>query len=64
MKPPKLGVQIVGHRFIRFIIGCNDGTYWTGTEWTPQRHKALLYAHLDVVRTDFRKLKRNRRNPQ
>ena len=55
--------QFVGTQFLRFIIGCEDGTFWTGTEWTRQRSKAMLYAHLEIVRADIRMLKR-RRKPQ
>jgi len=66
MKPrlPKLGLQLVGTRFLRFIIGRDDGTFWNGREWIPQRSKAMLYAHLNIVRDDILMLKRNRRKSQ
>ena len=66
MKPklPKIGVQITGRQFLRFILAADDGTYWTGTEWSPNRREALLYSHIEFVRADLRTLKRNRRKPQ
>ena len=61
MRPelPKLGVRRVGRRFPRFVIRCDSTTFWTGGEWTLQRSKALLYAHLDLARSDLRSLKQD-----
>jgi len=61
---PQLGVQLVGKHFLRFIIANDLQEYFTGTEWSRNRREALLYAHIELVRSDLRKLKRNRRNPQ
>jgi hypothetical protein len=52
----KIGVTIVGHTFVRFILARNDGHFWTGTDWSPNRHKALLYFHLDLIQKDRRRL--------
>ena len=52
----KINVQIVGHAFARFILTRSDGNYWTGTDWSPNRHNALLYYHLDLIQKDRRKL--------
>lgn len=60
-RSPQIGVQIVGRRFIRFVIGDDQGQYWTGGGWSPDRSHALLYADLDLVRADLKKLKKNRR---
>jgi hypothetical protein len=64
MKPPKLGVHLVGKHFIRFIISAEDGTYWTGGGWSPHRGKSLLYAHIEVVQADLHRIKRSRRKPR
>jgi hypothetical protein len=58
---PKLGVQIVGRQFLRFLIANDRQEYWTGADWSPDRAKALIYAHLHLIRSDLRKLKRNRK---
>lgn len=63
-RPSKLGVQMVGRQFIRFIIAADDGTHWTGGGWSQHRSEAMLYAHVGVVQTDLRILKRNRRKSQ
>ncbi len=66
MKPrlPKLGVHLIGKHFVRFIIAAEDKTYWTGRGWSSDRAKALLYAHIDVVQADLRRIKQNRRKPK
>jgi hypothetical protein len=62
---PKLGVQLVGKHFLRFIIANDLQEYYTdSSEWSPNRRDALLYAHIELVRFDLRRLKRNRRKPQ
>jgi hypothetical protein len=33
-----------------------DGNYWTGSDWMPNRHTALLYYHLDLIQNDRRRL--------
>jgi len=63
-RSPKIGIQLVGRQFLRFVISADDGTYWTGSEWSANRRDALLYYHIELVRSDLRKLKRNRRKPQ
>lgn len=61
---PRLGVQITGRQFLRFILAREDGTYWTGSGWSDNRSHALLYFHIELIREDLRKLKRNRRKPR
>ena len=53
---PKIGVHLVGHVWPRFILARSDRHYWTGNEWTPHRHKALLYYHVNLIEEDRRKL--------
>ena len=52
----KIGVQIVGHTFLRYILARSDRQYWTGADWTPRRHRALLYYDLDLIQKDRRTL--------
>jgi len=59
---PQIGVQIVGIRFLRFVIADDRGQVWTGTRWSDRRSDALLYAEVEVVRQDVRRLKRRLRS--
>jgi hypothetical protein len=53
----KLKVEQIGNpRFPRYGISCENGVWWTGTTWTPNRTKAALYAELAVARDDWKKL--------
>jgi Ethanolamine utilization protein EutJ (predicted chaperonin) len=58
---PKIGVQIAGTRFLRFVIANDQQQVWTGLEWSDRRGDALLYAHVEVVRQDVKILKRRLR---
>jgi hypothetical protein len=51
-KLPEIHVQLLGRHWPRFVLARSDQMYWTGHGWTPFRRRALLYAHLDVVRGD------------
>ena len=51
-KLPEINVQLFGRYWLRFILAREDQMYWTGHGWTPFRRRALLYAHLDLVRHD------------
>ncbi len=63
-KRPKIGVQIVGTRWLRFIIANQRQQVWTGEEWSNRRSDALLYAHVDMVRADVKNLKRQPRQAE
>jgi len=58
---PKIGVQMCGVHFPRFIIANDHQQYWNGEEWISNRGQALLYADIDTVREDLKQLKRRRR---
>ncbi len=63
-KSSQLGVQIVGTRWLRFIIANGRKQVWTGHGWSDRRGDALLYAHVDVVRADVKNLKRQLRQAE
>lgn len=53
----KLKVEQIGNpTFPRYGISCENGVWWTGTEWTPDRKKAALYAKLATARDDWKRL--------
>jgi hypothetical protein len=58
---PKIVIQIACTRWLRFIIANDAGQAWTGTDWADRRSGALLYAHVEVVREDVQRLKRQMR---
>ena len=60
----QIGVQIVGTRWLRFIIANQRQQVWTGKGWSERRSDALLYAHVDVVRNDVKNLKRQLRQAE
>ncbi len=59
-KNPKIGVQIACTRWLRFVITNDADQFWTGTDWAD-RSGALLYAHVDLVRADVKRLRRGHR---
>jgi hypothetical protein len=63
-RPFQIGVQIVGTRWLRFIIANQRQQVWTGNGWSDRRSDALLYAHVDVVRADVKNLKRQLRQAE
>jgi hypothetical protein len=63
-KRPKIGVQIVGTRWLRFIIANGRQQVWTGNGWSDHRNDALVYAHVEVVRQDVATLKRQLREAE
>ena len=63
-RPSQIGVQIVGTRWLRFIIANERQQVWTGEGWSDRRSDALLYAHVDVVRADVKNLKRQLRQAE
>jgi hypothetical protein len=63
-KKSSIGVQIVGTRWLRFIIANERRQVWTGSRWSDRRSDALLYAHVEVVRADFKNLKRQLRQAE
>ena len=63
-RPLQIGVQIVGTRWLRFIIANQRQQVWTGKGWSNRRSDALLYAHVEVVRADFKNLKRQLRQAE
>lgn len=59
-KRPQIGVQIVGIRFLRFVIANDRGQVWTGAGWSDRRADARLYAQVEVVRREVKNLRRLR----
>jgi hypothetical protein len=60
-KQSQIGVQIVGTRFLRFVIANLWRQVWTGDRWSDRRDDALLYADIPTVRRDVIALKRRLR---
>jgi hypothetical protein len=52
----KLTVEMIGDRFPRYILACENRTYWTGADWSPRKADALKYASLRVIRDDWKRL--------
>lgn len=53
----KLKVQQIGNpKFPRYAIVCENGVWWTGTEWSHEKKKAALYAKLAAAKEDWKKL--------
>jgi hypothetical protein len=56
-------VVSTGGEWTRFIIVRNLGEpssnplFWDGTQWVPERQKALLYANPQLAEQDVEKLK-------
>jgi hypothetical protein len=51
----KIGVEIVNLRFPRYaiyVIVDNRRQYWTGTDWTKDVHKVLVYANPGIMWPD------------
>ena len=63
-KRTKIGVQIVGTRWLRFIVANERQQVWTGNGWSDRRSDALLYAQIKVVRHDVANLKRQLREAE
>ncbi len=51
-KPLKIGIQIVGEQFPRFVIVNNRRQFWGGSNWTAEFRKAVLFAHAWLVQSD------------
>jgi hypothetical protein len=60
-KKSSIGVQIVGTRWLRFIIANERRQVWTGSRWSDRRSDALVYAHIELVRADVSNLRRQLR---
>jgi hypothetical protein len=53
----KLLVRQIGNdAFPRYAIMCENHTWWTGEEWSPDEAKALRFASLSVVRDNWKQL--------
>ena len=53
----KLKVKQVGNPdFPRYSIICENNQWYDGTNWTPFKKKAALYASLPVARSDWKRL--------
>ena len=57
----KLTVEQIGDRFPRYILVCENRTYWTGADWSPREADALKYASLRVIRDDWKRLQEQMR---
>jgi hypothetical protein len=54
----KLFVRQVGNEaFPRYAIQCENLTWWTGQEWSPDSQQAMCYASLPVVKEDWNRLR-------
>lgn len=51
MCEPKVTIDIIGKRFLRFII-VSDRGFWTGVTWSPKLKHAVLYYDIRVARQD------------
>lgn len=51
-KPVKINVRVVNVDFPRYQIVDNRHRYWTGTGWSKEVSKALLYAHAGIMWPD------------
>lgn len=49
-------VQVGNPAFPRYSLVCENSQWFDGTNWTPLKKNAVLYASLPVVRDDWRKL--------
>lgn len=49
-------VQVGNPAFARYSIACENNQWFDGTNWTPFKKKAALYASLPVARTDWKRL--------
>ena len=49
-------VQVGNPAFGRYSIVCENNQWYDGTNWTPIKKKAALYASLSVVRSDWKRL--------
>ena len=61
-KKSKISVKIVGTRWLRFLITNDRQQFWAGSGWADRRSGALWYAHVDVIREDVARLKRQPRD--
>ena len=49
-------VQIGNPDFTRYSIVCENNQWFDGTNWTPFKKKATIYASLPVVRKEWKRL--------
>lgn len=42
----------------RYVLALENGCYFDGTGWTPNQKKAIRYASLPVIKTDFKRLEK------
>ena len=49
-------VQVGNPAFGRYSIVCENNQWFDGTNWTPYKKNAALYASLSVVRSDWKRL--------
>jgi hypothetical protein len=53
----KLKVEQIGNpAFVRYAISCENGVWWTGKAWSPNKKDAALYAKLATARDDWKRL--------
>jgi hypothetical protein len=53
----KLKVEQVGNpKYPRYVLALENGCYFDGTGWTPNKKKAIRYASLPVIKEDWKQL--------
>ena len=59
MESVQLAVVRTGATWARFVIAAEPGRssssprYWDGTNWVPERRRALLYADFELAERDL-----------
>jgi hypothetical protein len=56
-KPFKIAVSIVGTTHPRFVIVNNQNQFWSGTDWTTDFRRAMLYTDASFVLHDAEELR-------
>jgi hypothetical protein len=63
-KRKRICVHIVGTRWLRLVIFNERGQVWTGAGWSDRRGDARLYADVEVVRREVKRLRRRFRQAE
>jgi hypothetical protein len=66
MESVRMAVVCTGRAWARFVIATEprgfqpSQLYWSGTNWVPERRKALLYADPGLAQRDMARLRAKR----